>query len=61
MNDIPAFNFPHNSLVEMSLFENDFTWPKFFWKFSENSQEKVHGLKKEPAHRCFLVNFLNIF
>ena len=44
MNEIPAFKFPRDSLPETSLFENDFIWRKLFWKFSENSQEKVHGL-----------------
>ena len=44
MNKTPYFKFPHDSLEDTSLFENDFIWPKLFWKFSENSQEKAHGL-----------------
>ena len=40
MNKIPGFKCPHDSLEETSLFENDFIWPKLYWKFSENSQEK---------------------
>ena len=44
MNIIPAFKFPCDSLEETSLFQNNFIWPKLFWKYSENSQEKTHGL-----------------
>ena len=44
MNKTPYFKFPHDSLEDTSLFENDFIWPKLFGKFSENSQEKAHGL-----------------
>ena len=44
MNKILTFKFPHNSLDETSLFENDFIWPKLFWKCLENLQEKVRGL-----------------
>ena len=66
MNKIPTFKFPHDSLDETSLFENDFIWPKLFWKCLENSQEKVRGLqplalKQNLLTGVFLVNFLIIF
>ena len=60
MNKIRAFKFPHDSLEDKSLFENDFIWPNFFWKFSV-AFASTSSSKKEPPHRCFLVNFLNIF
>ena len=49
MNTVPTFNFPHDSLVETSLFENDFIWAKFYLKFSENSQKSPWPLLQPLA------------